>query len=197
MTEKECFGLLLSRLNQVSELQQDEINSVTPSFSFREYKKHDHLTRSGEIENYAYFIAEGCVRNYCVHNGIDYSLDFFFNAEFANSYMSFLTRQASIVDVECLTEVSALRIHYNALQKLYESSLVLNKIGRQITELLYIRRTKQDLALITKSAHERYYNLMTEQPELINNIPQKYLSTYLGITPETLSRLRNRDRQLV
>jgi CRP-like cAMP-binding protein len=73
--------------------------------------------------------------------------------------------------------------------------MAFNTIGRKITELLYIRRTRQDLALLTKSADERYQDLIKLQPDLVNNIPQKYLSSYLGITPETLSRLRNKARQ--
>jgi hypothetical protein len=93
--------------------------------------------------------------------------------------------------------VTALRIHYDVLQNLYTSSLAINKIGRKITELLYIRRTKHDFALVTKSARERYADLVSYQPDLIKSIPQKYLSSYLGIKPESLSRLRSRYKHQV
>jgi CRP/FNR family transcriptional regulator, anaerobic regulatory protein len=104
--------------------------------------------------------------------------------------MSFLTREKSIVSVQALTDVMTVRIHYDNIQILYASSLAFSTIGRMLTEGQYIKRTKRELAFITKTPRERYEDVSREHPEMIRHIPQKYLSTFLGISPETLSRLR-------
>jgi CRP-like cAMP-binding protein len=137
------------------------------------------------------------MRNYCLKDGSDVSLDFFFTGEFTNAYISFLTREKSILNVQAMIDTKVLRIHFNDVQLLYEDSLAFNKLGRMISEQLYIKRTLREVSFITMSASERYYDLMTRHPELIQQIPQKYLSTFLGISPETLSRLRSRKRTIL
>jgi CRP/FNR family transcriptional regulator, anaerobic regulatory protein len=79
---------LLRHLTQITGLTSAEVDSVKGAFASRVCKKNSLLTQLDETENYAYYIADGCVRNYCIHDGNDYSLDFFFKGEFANSYMS-------------------------------------------------------------------------------------------------------------
>ena len=177
-------------LNKIVKLSESEISAVVPKLEFKEFKRREHLLEQGNVENYVYYIIEGAVRNYCTKDGDDISLDFFFTGNFTNSYMSFLTREKSIVGVQAMTDVKTIRIHYDNLQILYASSLAFSTIGRILTEGQYIKRTKRELAFITKKARERYEDVRREHPEWLQHIPQKYLSTFLGISPETLSRLR-------
>lgn len=184
----------IKSIKPIAPLSDKEIGLISSNLEYREYQKHDFLTEAGNVENYVYYLIEGIARNYCLNDGNDISLDFFLPGNFTNSYTSFLTRQASTVNVQALTDLKTLRIHFNSLQFLYESSLAVNKLGRAITESLYIKRTKRELSFITKTARERYEDLLHEHPEFIQNIPQKYLSTFIGVTPEALSRLRKSSR---
>jgi CRP/FNR family transcriptional regulator, anaerobic regulatory protein len=190
-----CVNEFFNALNKITKVSHSEISIVVPMLELKEFKKRAHLLEEGNVENYVYYVVEGIIRNYCSKDGDEISLDFFFAGNFTNSYMSFLTREKSIVSVQALTDVKIVRIHYDNLQILYASSLAFSAIGRILTEGQYIKRTKRELSFITKTARERYEDVRRENPELIQNIPQKYLSTFLGISPETLSRLRSSDRE--
>ena len=190
-----CVNEFFNALKKITKVSDSEISAIVPKLELKEFKRREHLLEEGNVENYVYYIVEGVIRNYCTKDGDDISLDFFFTGNFTNSYMSFLTREKSIVSVQALTDVKTVRIHYDNIQILYASSLAFSTIGRMLTEGQYIKRTKRELAFITKTARERYEDVRREHPELIQHIPQKYLSTFLGISPETLSRLRSPDRE--
>jgi hypothetical protein len=85
-----------------------------------------------------------------------------------------------------------LRISYSDLQDVYKNSSVGNLIGRRASEVLFVLKTQREISLLKLNAEERYLQLLKEQPHLIQNIPQKYLASYIGITPQALSRIRKR-----
>lgn len=186
----EVHRKLIDFVNTIVPLTRDEVESILSFIEYKEYVKGDYLTKADQVENYVYFLVEGGVRNFCISKGEEISLDFFFEGGFTNSFMSFLLRQPSAVYVHALADCKVLRIHFDHLNRLYEQSKNINKLGRIIAESLYIRRTRREVALITLSARERYDHLIATQPEFIRRIPLKYLATFLGINPETLSRIR-------
>ena len=67
-----------------------------------------------------------------------------------------------------------------------------NKIGRHASEDLYLKKAKRELSLLNDTAEQRYLNLFTEQPHMLKHIPLKYIASYIGITPQALSRIRKR-----
>jgi CRP/FNR family transcriptional regulator, anaerobic regulatory protein len=184
------FDNLIQTISKLVTLNQADLNALLSVLKYKEYKKESILTRENEIENYIYFITDGCLRNYCIHNGEDYSLDFYFKGSFTNSFMSFILREKSTVYVEALFDTNVLAIHYNDISRLYKSSLNLNMLGRIITESLYVKRTRREFSFITQSATERYQSLLCENRELVQLIPLKYLASYLGVKAESLSRIR-------
>lgn len=182
--------LLVDTIAKVVQLNEAELQSLISIAEHKEYSKGEFLTREGNVENYVFFILEGGVRIYCLENGEELSLDFFFEGSFTNSFMSFLLREKSVVNVQAFTDTRVIRIPHDQIQELYTDSLNFNKLGRMIAESLYVRRTKRQLSFITHSAKERYHALMADHPEFIQRIPLKYLASFLGINPETLSRIR-------
>jgi CRP-like cAMP-binding protein len=184
------FDTLLETISKLAFLDQTEIETLSRAFKYKEYKKDSIVTRAGETENYIYYILDGCLRNYCIHNGEEYSLDFYFTGSFTNSYMSFILREKSTVYVQALFDTKVLKIHFDEITQLYKSSLKINTLGRVITESLYVRRTKREFSFITQSAKERYLTLLSQNKDLVQLIPQKYLASYLGIKAESLSRIR-------
>jgi hypothetical protein len=83
-------------------------------------------------------------------------------------------------------------VSYNDLQEIYRETEVGNLIGRQAGEDLFLKKSKRELSLLDDTAEQRYLNLFTEQPHLIKQIPLKYIASYIGITPQALSRIRGR-----
>jgi CRP-like cAMP-binding protein len=123
-------------------------------------------------------------------NGEEHILEFFFPNSFFSSYTSFLTQQASQVEVETLTDCEVEVIRYEDMQKAYQTSLLANKLGRMVAEKYYIHKTNREKDFMLKSATERYNELLSFRPELVQQIPVHMIAKYLGIKPESLSRIR-------
>ncbi|MCY7350395.1 MAG: Crp/Fnr family transcriptional regulator [Cytophagaceae bacterium] len=155
-----------------------------------EFRKRTFLTRQGEVENYVYFITQGSLRQYFVRNDREICLDFGFRHNLVSSYVSFLTREPSLVAIQAITDIKALRVDFDTVQQLNGSSKNSERFGRLIAEQLYITKLKREMVLLSMSAEEKYRHLMTNQPDFIQIIPVKDIASYLGIHPESLSRIR-------
>ena len=88
--------------------------------------------------------------------------------------------------------MSVWSISYDDLQEVYEKSFAGNVIGRLSSERLFLIKSKREQSLLNETAEERYLKLFTERPNLIKEIPLKYVASYIGVTPQALSRIRKR-----
>lgn len=157
-----------------------------------EYPKKSVILQTEHIEQHLSFIEKGLIRFFVPKMENEITFSFSFPGEFVSAYDSFLTQTPSGYQVETLAATILWQISSSDLQTVYEQTKIGNTIGRLASELLYLDNIKRELSLLTDSAEQRYLNLLTEQPHLIQNIPLKYLASYIGITPQALSRIRRR-----
>lgn len=150
------------------------------------------LLKTGETENYLSFIEKGMVRLFIPKSETDLTFGFVFENEFVSAYDSFLTRQASPYSIETLTPVTVWRLTYEDLQAVYRDTRTGNVLGRRISEELFLKKSKRELAFLNETAEQRYLRLFTDRPDLIRQIPLKFIASYIGITPQALSRIRRR-----
>ncbi len=158
----------------------------------QEFQKKSLLLKIGQTENHLSFIERGIIRFYIPNERNDFTFSFSFDNEFVSAYDSFLTQLPSSYNVETLTETTLWRLSLNDLQAIYVETEIGNTIGRFAAEDLYLENLKREISLLTDTAEQRYLNLFTEQPQLIQRIPLKYIASYIGITPQALSRIRRR-----
>ena len=156
------------------------------------YKKKDTILPSGRVDNYIYFIHSGVVTMIINHDGTEICFSFSFENDYFSSYTSFLTREPSKFSLIALQDTTLERISYDSLQKAYTLSAEHQKNGRLIAEKLYMEENRRTLSLISEAAEERYLSFLENQPHAFQLLPQKYIASYLGITPVSLSRLRNK-----
>ena len=154
------------------------------------FKKGSIITDYGQIERKLYFINSGIVELTMLHDGEEKIVDFFFQDSFVCAYTSFLKQEASDIRITALCECHTETMQYTNLQDAYKTSLVLNKIGRILTERIYIIKTKREKDFLTKSGQERYIELISERPDILKTIPINKIAKYLGLHPESLSRIR-------
>ncbi len=157
-----------------------------------EFSKNQILLRTGQVENYLSFIEKGILRFYIPKEENDLTCDFAFDNSFACSYSSFLTRTPSLFQMETLTETVLWRLAHADLQEIYKQTDFGNEMGRYASEGLFLKKSRRELSFLSQTAEERYLNLFSEQPQLIKFIPLKYIASYIGITPQALSRIRKR-----
>jgi CRP-like cAMP-binding protein len=154
-------------------------------------RKHVIVTPYERIEHHAYFLLSGIVKiSMMRHEEEERILEFFFPNSFFSCYTSFITQKPSNVQIETLTDCEVEVIKYADMQEAYKTSLLANKLGRIVAEHYYIHKTNREKDFLTKTATERYQNLVNQRPELVQQIPVHQIARYLGIEPESLSRIR-------
>ena len=158
----------------------------------QEFPENHLLLETGQTEHHLSFVESGIVRFYIPREENDLTFAFAFGNSFASAYDSFLSQQPAVYHVKTLTKTTLWRLPYSDLQSIYEETEVGNTIGRLASEELFLKKSRRELSLLYQTAEERYLNLFTEQPELIKQIPLKYIASYIGITPQALSRIRKR-----
>lgn len=189
---------LLNIYNTIEGLSQEEAQYHVNQFEKVVFAKKTMILREGTVEDYLYFIDKGIIRFFVnkVHptepsKEITFSL--ISENMFCSAYDSFITRNPCAYNVETVQETVMYRIHFDDLQKLYERSKVGNYLGRISAENLYVRKTQREISLLMHSAEERYNNLAKAFPHFIREIPLKHIASYIGITPQALSRIRKQN----
>jgi len=149
------------------------------------------LLKEGQIENNLSFIEEGIIRFYIPKGEKeDLTFGFTFTNSFVSGYDSFITQEPSVYNLEALTPCILWSINYKDLQEIYKKTDVGNTIGRLAAEGLFLQKAKRELSLLNETATQRYLRLLKEEPHFIKHIPQKYIASFIGITPQALSRIR-------
>jgi len=150
------------------------------------------LLNEGEISTHAHLIKKGCLREWFNKDGKEITFQFFFEGQAVASIDSFLNIQPSLYTIESI-EPSI--IYSISKDKFEEINKLFPEFNERFQELMYQRfRNYANLFLsrIKDSPKERYEDLIQNNPQIIKRIPQHYIASYLGITPTSLSRIRNR-----
>ena len=160
----------------------------------RIFKKRVLMIKAGEIENHISFIEKGVVRLIIPHEELEKEITFGFSFEneFISAYDSFLTQKPSNYNLETLTDTIVWSLTYSDLQDVYSKTEIGNAIGRYYAEKLFLIKSKREQDLLNETAEQRYLKLFTERPNLLKEIPLKYIASYIGVTPQALSRIRAR-----
>lgn len=181
-------------IDQIAKVSDKDWDLFTSKLRKREFSKKSQILAKGQVENEISFVELGMVRMYIPKEDPEKEITFGFSFqnEFVSAYDSFLTRKASSYQVEALTPTVLWSISYEDLQEVYRKTDIGNLIGRLNTERLFLIKSKREQSLLNETAEQRYLNLFKERPELIDSIPLKYVASYIGITPQALSRIRKR-----
>jgi CRP-like cAMP-binding protein len=158
----------------------------------QEFPKKHLLLKAGQTENYLSFVEKGIIRFYIPKEENDLTFSIVFDNSFVSAYDSFLTKLPSTYNIETLTHTTIWRLSFDNLQTIYKKTEIGNTIGRLAAEDLFLKKSKRELSLLNETAEQLYIKLFSEQPKLIQKIPLKYIASYIGITPQALSRIRKR-----
>ncbi|MBI0400186.1 MAG: Crp/Fnr family transcriptional regulator [Cytophagales bacterium] len=157
-----------------------------------DYPKKFSLLKAGETESHLSFIEKGIVRLFIPKIDNDLTFGFCFQGQFVSAYDSFLSRQPCTYQVETMTPTTLWRISHEDLQFVYANTNVGNTIGRLAAESQFLIKSGRELSFLEQTAEERYRELFKKRPNLILEIPLKYIASYVGVTPQALSRIRKR-----
>ena len=179
-------------LDAIYPLNQDDWVYFKSKLDFQKYPKNTVLIKTGAIENYLSFVSNGIIRLYIPKPDGETTFGFIFQNQFITAYDSFLTQLPSNYEMETLSDTCLWRISYSDLEMVYKHTKKGDLIGRKMAENMYLIKSKREIDFLTKTAEMRYLELFQERPELIKCIPLKFIASYIGITPQALSRIRKR-----
>lgn len=171
---------------------KDGLEELIESFEERHYQKGEIILKPKSIEKYLKFIKSGFVREYYTTDEKDVNINFYEANEFGTDLISFFNDTQTKKWQQCLTEVKSLIITKTKLNDLLEKYSCSNSIIQTTFQNVLGKKESHERKKITKSTDERYRELLIKKPNWLKHIPQYHIASYLNITPETLSRIRNR-----
>lgn len=155
------------------------------------FKKNEIIKRDGNAEKYGYFIISGSGGVFIWKENNYVCLDLMYENTFFADYMSLITNQPSPLETIALEDSQMLRISKSSIDKLKETPM--GKLVFLISsESSYVEKQQQQIDLLLKTAEQRYFDLLEKQPKVIQRTAQKHIASYLGITTQSLSRIRNK-----
>ncbi len=188
----ENINQIRKQLEQFVTIPDKDWETFTSKLVRRAFPKKTIILKEGQVENHISFIEEGIIRFYILKEANELTFSFIFNDEMLCAYDSFLTRSASLYYAETITHTVLWSFTYADLQKLYQEVPITNIIGRIASEEIYLKKANREISLLNDTAEERYLKLFSDKRNLIKHIPLKFLASFIGITPQALSRIRKR-----
>lgn len=153
--------------------------------------KETVLKENNTVEKYNNYIIKGCGGIFLWGKNNVVCIDIVFEGEFFCDYLGFLKQKPTALELVTFEACELFRISRSSFDQLSYSTEAGNKIGRSAAERRFNDKQQQQIDILTKTASERYLELQIKQPDILQRIPQKYIASYLGITPQSLSRIRS------
>jgi CRP-like cAMP-binding protein len=188
MTSRES---LLTFMSSAFPLNEKEIDELCVLFTERKIKRRGFILHQGDICKQVTFVVSGCVKMYAIDRaGKEHNLDFAIENEWISDLSSFYAEKPSGVFMEAVEPAVILQIARPDLIYLYANYTRLNSTFRIIIERKYIDLQNRVLQNISATAEERYLDFVARSPALAARLPNTQVASYLGITPEFLSKIR-------
>jgi len=183
---------LFEHINQYSPLGKNAMKSLGSVLKKVELVKGELLTTEGKVCQHVYFLEKGCLRGYYNLDGKEVTYWFAFENYIVTSFFSFITCKPGVENIQVLEDCTLWAISYEDLQKLYDKYSDMERLGRIMYERYYVMLEERFVSNHFKEARERYEYLMENAPHILQRVPLGHVASYLGITQETLSRIRNK-----
>ena len=182
---------LFNTINKTVVLTSDDVQLCGQFFETVFISKNTTLEEQDKIPSYLYFISSGFVRLfYKDENGDEITTNLSSSNAFIASFMSLIHQKKAKENVECITECEIVKIHRNNLLSLIDKSENFKQFSLIIFEHAITTTENRANDLATLSAELRYKKLMENQPKILQNVPIQYIASFLGMKPESLSRIR-------
>ena len=190
--KKKMHSNLLKLLSQITELEDNEVELIKNSFTSLFLAKGSYFLKAGEINKNVGFLQKGLIRYFVFKNDEESTFEFTKKGEFIADYQSFNNKTASNQNIQAIEDCEILIINYDNVQTIFNTTKNGNLIGRHIIEHRFDIMVNQLLAIYMQNQEERYKNFVEHYSDLTQRIPQYLIASYVGVKPQSLSRIRRR-----
>jgi CRP/FNR family transcriptional regulator, anaerobic regulatory protein len=171
------------------DLCQKLMSALKPFLFVKEVKKKETLLIEGNVCKNIYFVRTGAVKQYYLSEGKEFIQNFYFEGNMASHFNSFLTQTESDSYLEAIEGTELWVMSYHNFERICQAS---PEFSQQLAVLMSKMNSHRVNLLLLSDAMLRYKKFLADEPELLQRVPQYMIASYLGMTPETLSRIRKR-----
>lgn len=183
---------LLQHLKQYHHLSEEAQQALQEAFTKVILPRNECLITEGRICRHLYFLEQGCLRGFYNLEGKEITHWFGFENDFVTSFHSFITQEPAVESIQLLEGCVLWAISKDTLTRLLDQYREIERLVRIAYEKYYIRLEERFVNAQFRTATERYENLLQQTPHIIDRVSLGYIASYLGISQETLSRIRGR-----
>lgn len=184
------YDSLQCLLASLAPFSTQELNHAMPFFEQLSLEKNEFFNKAGHISGKLGFVSQGLLRSFYILKGKDTTTFFQLPGAIAVDLKSFVKKTPSIENIQAVTAAELLVIKRDDLYTLYKESWKWQQVGRVLVEESYFDMEERSISLQIQSAQDRYEQFLSEFPEVIQQVPLHQIASFLGISPETLSRVR-------
>ncbi|GAB3002436.1 Crp/Fnr family transcriptional regulator [Cyclobacterium sediminis] len=183
---------LIENIQLYTSLNKDEIDLLREAVDKKTFRKNEMIFTEGKIANDIFFVTKGCVRLFYNVDGNDKTAFFYTEGQFICAGESYTFNIPAIENYQAIENTEIFVFGKSRINRLLELAPKFEVIARIATENELITCQRVIASFVTKSAEERYVDLLNTQGELFQRVPQQYIASFLGVSPETLSRIKTR-----
>ncbi|WP_420387210.1 Crp/Fnr family transcriptional regulator [Roseivirga sp.] len=184
---------LFNYIEEIVELSPADKELISSYTTHRKYLKNQYVVQQGDICKYESFVIKGCLRTFYVDDkGQEHNVMFAIENWWTADLGSFLTQTEASYNVQCLEPTELIQFSFEALEELYIQIPQLERFFRIILQRAYVASEKRIVRNFSLSAKERYLIFRSDYPQIEQRVPQYMVASYLGITKEFLSKIRNK-----
>lgn len=185
------FNLLRTHIEKRVQVTDEEFNVITKFFKPKKLRKKQFLLHEGEVCKNIGFVHSGCLREYTIDNkGSEHIIQFAIEDWWISDPNSFLSGLQSTYNIDALEDSEVLLLEKSAREKLLDSCPKMERFFRILTEANFVATQRRISDSLSTTAEERYLKFIKTYPKLIEQVSQNHIASYLGITPQSLSRIR-------
>lgn len=184
---------LLAHINKFAKAGADDFELLDQMISIKKFSKKEHVLTSGHRCHYKHFIVSGCMRSYFINNkGVEQIVNFGVEDWWMTDYDSFVNERISDLHIQALEDCEVLSLSKTNFDELVSKSPAINNYFRLILEKRHIADQRRIQYMFNLSGEEIYDTFFNQNPKFVQRIPQYMLASYLGFTPEFLSKIRKK-----
>ncbi len=184
------YEVITNSLRKLVDFTDEELFFFMQKLKPLNLKKFELYLKEGQICKMMVLVHKGGLRYFSRTEKCDHTIGFAFEGEWLGDYESFLLQTPSKCLIETLEDCELFTLSYPDIQALYQHSQRFERFGRIMAEQLFLATAKSKSELMLRNAKERYTSLLDSQPRIFERLPQHLIASYLGVLPQSLSRIR-------
>lgn len=187
------YELFKAAIQKLVPVVDSDFDAISPSLKKVYLKKNEIWEKAGFISQNMGFVNSGLLRQYYLKDGNEFTDDFFDQGDWIGNYISYLSKEPAHTFTVAMEACDLWVMPFATVESFYKDYPHVELFSKKLGDQKLFELKKRSTSLLMNNATERYHDLVSERPDLFNRVPQYLIAQYLGIRPESLSRIRKKD----